>query len=99
MLNLPQKTLLYLLKIALGTEQENFDFSVLSISDWEEVVRESRVQSVPIICFEAATRYKKSIPENIYSSWLKASAQGISRNLNVLNSQNELVEILDRNNF
>lgn len=99
MLSLPQRALLQLLKIAIGTEQEKFDFSLLSPSDWEKVVRESRVQSVSLICFDAVTKYKQYIPENVYSSWLKTSAQGIAHNLNVLNSQNELVEILDKNNF
>lgn len=64
-------------------------------ADWEEIVKESIAQAVPLATFDAATIYKQCIPENIYAHWKNVAAGVLRTDFMVVQSQADLIELLD----
>lgn len=67
--------------------------------DWKEVVNESIAQAVPLATFDASTIYKKYIPEDIYAHWKNIAANVLRKDFIVAQSQVDLVELLNENNY
>lgn len=64
-------------------------------ADWEEIVKESIVQAVPLVAFDAATIYKQYISEDIYSRWRNIAAGVLRKDFIVAQSQANLIELLN----
>ena len=64
-------------------------------ADWEEIVKESIAQAVPLATFDAATIYKQCIPENIYAHWKNVAAGVLRTDFMVVQSQTDLIALLD----
>lgn len=94
MLSLRQQALLALLK-----PNSEFDFSVLSPGDWQSVKLESTAQAVTILAFDGTQKCKKYIPNDIYSDWFNSSMMYLLNNNSVAKSQENLVEIMLKNNL
>ena len=94
MLSLQQKALLALLQ-----SNSEFDFSVLSAEDWDAVRKESLAQAVPIMAFDGTQRYTDLIPKDVHKAWFDTAMKCFVNNSQVLSSQNNLVKILESNNF
>lgn len=98
-LTLAQKAVLELVKIGIETSKGDFDFSALTLDDWKEVVKESKAQTVALLCFDACEKIKDIIPEKVYNVWFNLATKTIINNTYVLNAQQELDEILTSNNL
>ncbi len=94
MFSLPQKALLALLK-----PNSDFDFSVLSLEDWQQVKEESAKQAVSLLAFDATPKCKEYIPKKIYDEWFLLSLRCLRKNAAVLRWQEGLIEILDARRF
>ena len=63
-------------------------------ADWETIVKEAIAQAVPLATFDAATVYKKYIPENIYAHWKNVAAGVLRKDFMVAQSQVDLIALL-----
>ncbi len=89
-----QCALLELLKIAIGTTDKTFDFSTLKYDDWKEMVEGAVLHTVHLMAYDAAGRVKNLIPKDIKEKWMRMSVSTISRNLVLLEAQQELIRLL-----
>lgn len=98
-LSIQQQALLELVKMGIGTSNSDFDFTTLTADDWAEVMKASRVQTVHLLCYDAAKNLTALMPKEINEQWFLLSAKTIAKNHMVLNAQNELIKLLDKNDF
>ena len=98
-LSLYEKAVLELIKIGICTSKNDFDFSLISAEDWRKIMKESKVQAVSLMCFNATEKNKQYIPKDIFSKWFNSTAKGLIKNSFVLKSQERLIEILNENNL
>ena len=98
-LTLAQKAVLELVKIGIETSKGDLDFSALTLDDWKEVVKESKAQTVALLCFDACERIKDIIPKQVYNVWFNLATKILINNTYVLNSQAELDGILCAENL
>lgn len=91
-----QKVLLNLISLNVNGNANELVLSDQEIDgvNWEEVAKESIVQSVPLCALDACAVYKKVIPENIFAKWSAYSMRVMQSNMKVINSQQELINIL-----
>lgn len=94
MLNYQQKALLALLQ-----PNSEFDFSVLSADDWQKVLEESIKQAVILQAFDCTGKCKTHIPQDVYQSWFDLCMKYLLNNSKVLTAQNNLINILNKNDF
>ena len=50
-LTIIHKAFLELIKISIGTSNNDFDFSSLSDEEWTKILEESKKQAVVLLCF------------------------------------------------
>ena len=67
--------------------------------DWADIVAASVTQAVPLSTFDAATPYKQYIPQDIYAKWKNTAASVLCSGYSVMQSQADLIEILDGQSF
>ncbi len=94
-----QRALLELLKIGIGTSDRIFDFSVLADDDWEKLIGESVLHAVHLMSFDAASKVKELIPVALKSKWMEVAVSTLSRNLFLLDAQQELINVLNEEHF
>lgn len=68
-------------------------------ADWKAIAKESVSQAVSLAAFDAASVYKKYIPEDVYGRWKDISVSVLQNNFIVMQSQAELLGILDKHDF
>ena len=68
-LTLAQKAVLELVKIGIETSKGDLDFSALTLDDWKEVVKESKAQTVALLCFDACEMKKMVIFVRVSFCW------------------------------
>ncbi len=86
-----------LLRISLGFERSNFDFSLLSDNDWQELMEESFIQTVGLLCFEAISKTETELPPDVYKEWLKKSTYLVGHGANVSNGIKYLTGLMAEN--
>ena len=90
---------LELVKIGIGTSNNNFDFSKLQDADWREVMNESLIQSTCLMCFDALNMVELKPNKEIYNEWFFKAASIIVSNANLLEEQKKLDAILRQNDI
>lgn len=90
-----QQALLALVRRGIATEGAPFDFSSLSADQWAEVIRESRAQTVSLLCFDATEDLRDLIPQRHYAAWFAYAASVLKNNMTVRYAQDELVRLLE----
>lgn len=98
-LNTAEQALLELVRTGIGHGTADFDFSDLTESDWSEVIKESRYQTVQLLAFDSTKKITALIPESLNMQWFQLAASTLSQNYRVLEAQNKLVELLEKNNI
>lgn len=98
-LNTAEQSLLELIKIGIGHGTDNFDFTALTADDWNEVIKESQLQTVQLLAFDATKKITSLIPDDLNMQWFQLAAATISQNHRVLDAQNKLVDLLEKNNI
>lgn len=97
--NLAFKAYLELVKIAIGTSDNSFDFSRLNNEDWKFILDESRKQATVLLCFDAL-KYVNSKPfDELYNKWFLWSAKISAANSFNFNEQSKLTMLLDDNSI
>ncbi len=94
MLSLGQEALLALLK-----QNSEFDFSTLSVEDWQEIKKESAAQAVTLLAFDGTKKCSQHIPKDIYDDWFNMSMKHLLSNKLALKSQSNLTKIMLENHF
>lgn len=67
--------------------------------NWEKVYKESIQQTVALYASDAVSPYRNHIPNDIIGKWIAFSGRFFSSNSYVTNYQNQLVKLLDDNNY
>lgn len=63
--------------------------------DWKAVAIESRAQAILLATCDSATVYKDYIPKNVYDAWKNIAFAIYSSNFKVVQSQQEMTELID----
>ena len=90
-----QELLLYVLKCAVkgdSVEKSDFDYSSL---DFKAFIKESIYQAVCHITFENSAFLKSYVPQEVYVKWQQKAIAVAAYGIGVVNSQNELIKLLD----
>lgn len=96
-----QEVLLNLTAMSISDSPQNLilpDSNLLNV-DFKDVLRESIINSITFATFNVLSFYKKYISDEIYNAWNKRGLIALSNNYVVNSSQNELIKILNENNF
>ena len=89
-----QELLLYVLKRAVkGDSAGNSDFDYSAL-DFKTFIKESIYQAVCYITFENSAFLKPYVPQDIYAKWQQKVIVFAAHNIGVVNSQNELIDVL-----
>lgn len=67
--------------------------------DWMTLIKESIAQTVSLVAFDSAATFQDKIPKDIYTSWFNHTYGSMAINSLVEKSQNELVGLLEKNNY
>ena len=92
-----QKAFFELIKISIGTSNNEFDFSCLTDEDWNRVFAESQNQASALICFDALKNVKANLPKAIYNEWFLMAVANIEKNIRLIKEQEQLTNLLDNN--
>ncbi len=71
----------------------------LSALDWSVVLQECEYQTITLACFDRLGEYKKYIPQEVYNDWKMRAFMHMQKNMNILQTQADLIEVLKENNF
>lgn len=96
-----QKILLNLAAMGLSDESSLLKLSKeeLEGADWQEVIKESLAQTLPMLAFNAAKAYESEIPQEIYARWKNLFFQAYQTNVRVQQAQADMAQIMHENNF
>lgn len=92
-----QKILLYLTAKSISETPNKLkvDESVFENANWQEIIEESKVHTVPIATFDAVTERKNYVPQDLYERWKRMAMSVLSSDYVVVQSQIELDELMN----
>ena len=67
--------------------------------DWQTVAIASNKQAVPLATFDAVTPYLSAVPQDVYAKWQKIAMAVLHSGFFVMQSQADLIEILNSRDF
>ncbi len=89
-----QQAVLASLQCSVGLREMQFDFSSFDDSDWQQLLDESRIQTIDLLCYDATKGVE--VPGSISTEWLVRAAHLFSSNLKIKTAQQNLVELLEK---
>ena len=98
-LSIIHRAFLELIKISIGTSNNDFDFSQLSDEDWERVYDESKKQASVLICFDAFKNVDSKPCSEIFHKWFFLATANLKSNINIINEQERLIALLNDNDI
>lgn len=96
-----QKILLNLLAMGLSNNPKELwlESEELDGADWEAVLQESLVQTVPMTAFQAAKAYENKIPQAVFARWKNLFFQAYQTNVRVQQAQADMAELMREKGF
>ena len=91
------RAFLELIKISIGTSNNDFDFSLLTDKDWFNVLEESKKQAAVLLCFDALKNIEHKPNAELYHKWFLLAAANIKCNINIIKEQDALTALLNDN--
>ena len=67
--------------------------------NWGKIFEISNTQAITLATFDAVMPYKKYIPDDIYARWKNTAMSILQSDFDVIQSQVDLIEILDKHGF
>lgn len=91
-MNLEQSVLVFLLNVHKPTILPDEYKTV----DWAKVLTEATKQSVLLLAFDAAAKFKDYIPDDVFDDWASMVFRSFTSNARVDFAQNQMISILDK---